>query len=455
MEVEVETRLRMQSKDTFARLYFFDSDRNLLKALPKPSVAKRKGRVDCDVPIFYSARKSESLFFAIPEGVTRGKWTAIAVFGDANEAVVKASAHVFLAEYDFPEKDLVLGKTKKNVDRTEAMDPVIELPVQSANSKQPLITLFLRFPTGVREVSEKLPGAGIKPAAAECKGVLALCLLASNVDQIRRRLQGIEMGLGVNALVKFAEEQHLAILAWGSRTLWNPAVNYDEMNHQLAREMDRSFDKVAEAWEIGVKQLGAQHGMSTKNFLLWGSCGSAQWAHRLALRKPDYFLAVHVHIPGSFDQPTPEAAKVLWCVTTGEVYGGYEPSKRFYADGRALGYPMVYKAIVGLGHAGSPWADALGLRFFEYALSLRSEREAYDEAVRKGRPPSFRPGENRESWPESFRQPAYVGDLLNQEMFPREEEEKVPEPFRVALPTREIAETWLNEPDGLSRTAQQ
>ena len=133
---------------------------------------------------------------------------------------------------------------------------------------------------------------------------------------------------------------------------------------------------------IGVRELGDKYGIPQKNFLLWGNCGSAQFAARLCLRKPEYFLAIHVHMPGSYDKPTPEAAKVLWCLTIGELEGGYERSKRWVKTVRGMGYPIVYKAIPGLGHAGHPDA-ALGFEFFEFALLQENKREALDTELAK------------------------------------------------------------------------
>ena len=87
-------------------------------------------------------------------------------------------------------------------------------------------------------------------------------------------------------------------------------------------------------------------------------------------------------MPGSYDKPTPEAAKVLWCLTIGELEGGYERSKRWVKTVRGMGYPIVYKAIPGLGHAGHPDA-ALGFEFFEFALLQENKREALDTELAK------------------------------------------------------------------------
>ena len=211
--------------------------------------------------------------------------------------------------------------------------------------------------------------------------------------------------------------------------------------------MDETFDDVSKAWAKGVEKLSQKYGMPDKDFLLWGVCGAGQYAARLALRQPQYFLAIHVHMPGSFDKPTPEANRVLWCLTTGELESGYQRSLRFLSACQELGYPIVYKAIVGLGHADHPLAQKLGLEFFEYAMSLREEKSMFEtdmnnnlSSIKK----EWKANPYR-SWPESFRNPAFVGDVVNQEIFRFERAEMVPKKFLIMLPTRELANTWSEE----------
>jgi len=426
LEIRVETAQQTEAKTLYARVRFYDANKQLIENQDAPSVAEHGKEGSYALPVLFPKSKALNLFFTLPEKLPKG-WSAVVIFGDEHEAVAMVHPHGNLSAYDFPEKELVEKKTGEKVERKAAMDPVIAHVVKTQNPGQPQITLFLRPPQGVTDGSQ-------------VKGVLAMCMLANNVEDIRRQLQGIEPGKEVGGIIGFAEKHKLAILAWGSCGLWNPNAGYDEQTRQVNREMDKSFDEVAKAWELGVKQLGQKYGTPQRNFMLWGMCGAAQWAHRLALRKPDYFLAVHVHIPGSFDQPTVEANKVLWLLTTGELYGGYERAKRFYADCRKLGYPMVFKAIVGLGHAGSPAADQLGLEFFEYALNMCDQRETFEKSG-KGAGCGLQQG-TPQPWLKSFREPAFVGDILNQEVFPFEQQEMVPVGLRVPLPTKEIADAW-------------
>jgi len=273
-------------------------------------------------------------------------------------------------------------------------------------------------------------------------GVLAICLLANRVEDIRRQLQTADSKDDVGGILRFAEKRNLVILCWGSSPLWDPGKNWDELDRETAKRTSDLFDDVAAAWARGVDDLSRRYGIPNKEFLLWGFSASAQYAKRLALRKPEYFLAAHIHISSSFDKPTPDAAQVLWCLTTGENDGGYERSLRFLTECRKMGYPILYKAIPGLGHSSHSTTDRLGAVFFDYALGLREERRGY-EAFFGG---TQRMVQNLRPWPISFREAEFVGDVVNQQLFRTTDEEAyVPEAFRIDIPTRLLAEAWEKE----------
>jgi len=101
-----------------------------------------------------------------------------------------------------------------------------------------------------------------------------------------------------------------------------------------------------------------------------------------------------------------------------------------------------------LGHQGHPVAEKLGLDFYEYALSLREEKSKVesDRGNRSAKSGKSRAVASNQPWPESFRNPAFVGDIVNQEIFRFERAAMVPTNFVTPLPTRELAETWDREP---------
>lgn len=430
LEVELKTAEQTRADKTFLKVHFLSEGGVILKTVTKPSVGERgdapkKNRYA--TPVLFPKDQWEFIYFTIPEDLLGKKWKAVAVFGDKAGASAMSYPNASLFSVNYPEKSLVEGKGGNDVERHAAMDPVIEHVVKTGNPDQPQITLFVRPPDGITD-------------ASQIKGVLAACVLANNPGDIKRQLQSRNPSEEVNGLMRFADKHKLAILCWGSQTLWNPGANYDELQLRKARELDRAFDQVARGWERGVRELHEKYGIPERNFFLWGICASAQWAHRLAMRKPDYFLAAYIHLPSSFDKPTPEAAKILWMLTAGELDGGYDRSGQFYQSCREAGYSMVYKPIAGLGHAGSPIADMLGLKFFEFAMGVKEQRQTLDEKlaiVELGQKVKI-----SGPWLEQFKNPPFYGDFLNQQVFPAEKVEMIPAAFRVPLPTKEIAEAW-------------
>lgn len=407
------------------RVHFFDEQDKLARTLVAPSPA----RADLSTaklferPVFFTPDKPEQVYFKVPPDLVGKKWTAIAIFGDKNEITTARYPAGSIFAFDFPEKEFA-GKTARNVARTASVDPLIEHVVRTNNPKHPQITLFLRFPNNAKD------GSAVD-------GVVALCVLANSVEDIRRTMQSTNMP-EYSETFRFADQHRFAVLCWGSRTVWRPDASYDELERETNIELDRSFDLLAGAWERGILDLHEKYNLPTRNFLMRGTCGSAQWAHRLVLRKPDYFLAAFLHIPSSFDRPTPDAAKVLWLLTAGELDGGYQHGTRWYQDCRAAGYPIIYKPIVGLGHAGSPISDNLGMKFFDYALTLRDQREELDKTWKD----LFKKPDRPLPWVEAFRQPEYVGDYLNQEVYPQARASRIPDKLRVPLPTKTLADAW-------------
>lgn len=169
-------------------------------------------------------------------------------------------------------------------------------------------------------------------------------------------------------------------------------------------------------------------------------CGSAQWAHRLCLRKPEYFQAIYMHVPGSFDVPRQEANRVLWCLTTGELYAGYERANQFVTECRALGFPFIYKAFPEVGHDKHPDAGPLSFAFFRYALSLCEARNDLDARQKSEAEKSK--GNQRAPWPKDFQEPPLFGDMLNNRVLSISESKRVPPTLLIPLPNKEIADIW-------------
>jgi predicted esterase len=436
IEVRISAKDSVKSSSVMGKIYFYDDNKQLIATATKPDLAVHDDNQQYDWPVILSKDKDQFIYFAVPDKVlAQADWSALAVFGDAkgvDAQLYGAAGDQEVTDYSFPEKALIEDKNGPPIERKTTMDPIIEHVVQTYNYKQPQITLFLRPPLGMTD-------------ASQAKGVLAMSLLAGNVDGVKRQLQGMDAVDQLSGPLRFAEEHKLIVLCWGSSGLWDPTKNWDDQSADTTYETDKDFDQIAEAWSRGVQELVKEYGIPANNYLLWGESGSAQYACRLALRKPEYFLAIHAHIPSSFDKPTPEGARVLWCLTTGELESGHARSLRFYKQCRELGYPITYKAVTGLGHAWSPISADLGLKFFAYALTVADQRTAYDKSLADPLAQfqaAQTSGGSVQPWLESFRKPAYVGDIVNQEMFSYAQVDMVPAGFRTPLPTKDIADAW-------------
>ncbi len=429
VEVTVKVSQDAQSKNLLAKAYFFDNAGKLIAALKQPSVAKhfggdgsRAGVQAYAWPTLVPANSGQKLFFPLPKGLP-AHWSLVVVFGNANGMVAASVPDNQEQVLDYPEKELA-AKTQlaPDVPLTDAVPiiPVVELKVASDNPRYPAFTLMMHLPHGVTN-------------PRDVNGVLAMCMIASSPGQIRDQLNAIKPSGDPNPYFAFAESHKLAIISWGARWVWSSYANFDELNQDQIHSWDDNFQKLADAWDRGIQQLVQTYGIPDHDYLMYGLCAGGEWVHRLALHKPDRFLAVQMHISTSYDAPTPEANHIMWLLTTGELDAGCDRARRFYSSARDLNYPIIFKAVMGLGHADSPVADRLGVCFFEYALAEKTKRDAANaDDVAKSQPLDLT----------AFNLSPYYGDLMNQDMFAAEQKEMIPAGFLVPLPNKDIADAW-------------
>ena len=264
----------------------------------------------------------------------------------------------------------------------------------------------------------RLPASGGK-----ARGVLCMCVLAEDPLDVPDKMNA------ASKAVAFADRHDFAVVAWGSKQLWDPARNWNEMAEDDAKDASRGFDCAANAWDAGIRHFVSNYGIPASGYLMTGFSGSAQYAMRLAMRHPERFLAVHLHIPSSFDNPVKKGASVLWCLTTGENEMGYERSLAFFHAARRRGYPFIYKAYPGLGHKTDARAVELGFACFEYALELST---ASAEGVDAARP----------DWKTALSSSKSVADIFNQRVFRRLDADCIPPKFRMPLLSESIAIAW-------------
>ena len=287
---------------------------------------------------------------------------------------------------------------------------LIEKTVKTGQASQPEITLLLRLPTG-HSVD--------KPTA---KGVLTFCTWDREDASLRRRLLNDQ-----DPLVEYARRKGLAVLTWNTATLWSTGKSFNQLPRGQARAQDAVFDDVARAWERGVKELCREYGLPDSGFLLWGISRGAHWGSRLALRAPERFLAVHVHVANSYEKAVGSAAGPLWLVSSGDLDIGRDNAVAFYRLCQGKGFPMVLKVANGLGHATSPEIERLREAFFDYSLAVAERANEM--------PPA-------EIMLADLKSAGLTGDLLTQEVYRGDAANIVPVAQRVPLPNEKLAKVW-------------
>lgn len=376
-----------------------------------------------------AAPMARGFFAALREPGTREVWRDISTkaelgLRDAREepdraVVLPGEAFAKLwREYHVWRQDILTGDAE-----------IHQATVETGIDRHPELRLYLRLPTGAE-------------SGGEVAGLMAFAALGAQTDQsLISRLRNPSYHL-----VRFADQHNLALLTWNnSDGLWDSSVSYDEMSRERARRFDQEFDQMARAWERGMRQFYRELDIPEDNYLLYGISRGAQWAHRLALRLPHRFLAVHVHVNSSYDRPVPEASNILWLVTTGELESGYPAAQRFYQRCLELGYPIIFKAGRNLGHSNRADISRLGTAFFEYALSQAREAGLMSSDGGDAFQQAFTRGQQTDPWTE-VRSPAFIGDFLNHTAVPASQAGWIPPHQRVALPNEELARVWEIRP---------
>jgi predicted esterase len=305
---------------------------------------------------------------------------------------------------------------------------VVTLEVRNKVERLPKITFFLRYPPGM-EPGEKVEGVFASVTHFESP--------KSVTDWIKR--PAVQDGR-----FAFAETNRYAILSWTTNTMYSVNDSFT----QTAREAENPRDEMEQsyrAWNRGIKLLGSEYGLPQKDFIIYGYSRGAQWSHRLVLRDPKRFAAVHIHINSSFAEPTPEAAGCLWLVTTGELEHGAKAAREFYLKALSMDYPILLRTYSNLGHSTSAEEGRLGLSFLEYATRKLKERQArlatlQEDAFARQQMEDL--SVFRRSDLEEFVHPPFYGDFFNGDTVPAEKADNLPAANRIGLPDRGIASSW-------------
>jgi len=411
IEVQLGVEADMPGGKCYARAYFFDSkgQRMFRRHDSKP------------VPFALKHTKPFKVKFGVADAVYSRdkKWRCVIVFGDDKDVtgvvVEPDGSSRSLQAKDFPVPEQALLKLESRP-RRDNQDHLTEIKCLTRLKNYPSFTLFARLPEGAR-------------SGRETNGVLCLSLLAFQVSEVRLALLNREARGDIADMLRYADNRNLMVLAWAVGQFWNPGKNWNEMAPAEFAAHDARMSAMADAWEVGVKRLAQQFDFEPRNFLIWGYSNSAQFAGRLALKKPMYFGAVHLHNPGSFDKPTNAAKDILWSLTMGEVDSGYGRAVNFLKACNALGYSIIYKAVPGMGHDNDRQSRQLTTLLFDYALQMPKQESQRRERIITDRLTA-----------------PFVGDWLNQTVEKEENRHLIPLRLQVPLVTPIIAKAWAREP---------
>lgn len=303
---------------------------------------------------------------------------------------------------------------------------IISLDERNDAARLPVMTFYVRYPKGTSP-KDKVDGVfAYVTYLTEKKNLEAWVMRPSSSD--------------LN--FQFADQHKLVIVTWTTATMYSIANSFTT-DPDDERDPGNSMEQCFRTWEIGMDRLCRDDNLPKNGYLIYGFSRGAQWSHRIVLRSPERFLAVHIHINSSFAEPTPEASHCLWLLTTGELEHGSTAARIFYHKAQALNYPILLRIYPGRAHEVFPEEVTLGLKFFDYALKLRDQQLKTISAKQAVSSDSdSQPLVLDESLLGDFRKPLFYGDMLNGDVYPSTQVSILPESQRVGIPDLGIAKSW-------------
>ena len=469
IEAVVTTSKNFHSKNLFARAYFFDGSYQEIQAYTQPSLISHRpddgggGNNHTYIwPTILAQNQRQTIYFPLPDHLPDG-WKVVVVFGANQGAISAVYPKGDEKDFDYPEQDLV---EKTALDPNQDIADTDSLPTVNPGDLQEPPALAAGVPDDagpppllssdghkIISLDERNDAAGLPvmtfyvryPKGASPKdkvnGVFAYVTYLTE----KKNLEGwIERPSSDDINFDFADQHKLVIVTWNTADMYDNADSFI-LDANEEREPDNAMEQCFRAWKIGMDRLCLDYNLPNNGYLIYGYSRGAQWAHRIVLRSPERFLAVHIHINSSYAEPTPEASHCLWLLTTGELEHGNTAARTFYHKAETLNYPILLRIYPGKGHEVFPEEEILGLKFFDYALKLK-DRQIKRGAAELSSAPSVLPEDQplvlNDSLLRNFRKPSYYGDMLNGDVYPASQVSLLPESQRVGLPTTDIAQAW-------------
>lgn len=283
----------------------------------------------------------------------------------------------------------------------------------------------------VRMPSSWTPEANIKASKENRSAVRGLIAYCPGYNSEEELVNEMKKRAGYYHLLELADKYNMAVVSWTNFAIYDNSKNFDEISKEEQGKLSKNMDARVSEWERGFRRILNNWNIPMGDAMIYGVSGGAQTAHRIVMRKPQYFSGIYIHVNSSYDAPTKAASKVLWFISTGELEYGYRSAERFYLAAIDNGYCAIFKAVENLGHSTNDQTKNMSTSFFEYLIHF----------IPDGTDPKWKAPPVDKF--EMMRYPAYIGDYLNHLAYPLEKGQKlVQKKHMVALPTKPIAQAW-------------
>ena len=207
---------------------------------------------------------------------------------------------------------------------------------------------------------------------------------------------------------QFSDELHLVLVGASFKT------TLEEVHSRRGYYYPELWS--GEATLKAVSEIQARTGVKSNKVLIFGFSAGAHFAHRFALWRPDKVTAFVAYSAGWWDAPNKTLRDTPGLIMCGEADERFEPTYAFFAKGRKLGLPLVWRGYTGVGHELTPQVVKMTQAFLKFYAN----------------------GEKPQN---------LVGDIQSYRFYEpgSADAERVPPESRVVLPSREVAEAWQQE----------
>lgn len=207
---------------------------------------------------------------------------------------------------------------------------------------------------------------------------------------------------------RFADEQHMVLVGPTFKT------TPEEMHSGRGYYYPELWS--GEATLKALEQIRAKTGVRNDKVFLFGFSAGAHFVHRFALWRPEKVAAFVAYSAGWWNAPKSTLRNTPGLIMCGEADERFEPTYAFFAQGRRLGLPLIWRSYSGIDHEVNPKAVKMAQAFLDFY-------------ARDGKPQNF------------------IGDIqAYRYYFPSSADaQHVPPESRVILPSRKIAEVWQEE----------